>query len=376
MGSLRGVAVAAGCAFALVSAGVAEAGRRPAGSELTADDLGWPSTTQSVRTRVAAKVYDRPHARSRERIGKIARGQRLAWTQIVSSRDACKAWIAIEPRGWVCARHLAPDDAEPATTAVPRRVLTGTKLAGIDLVAAPVLPTPFAWAVEPQRFRKRQKPRPARPVVVRREPRADAERARSLAPRTVVPILAIEAGFVRIGDDEWVALRDLRVVRTASRPPGVRDDERWIDVDLDQQVLVAYDGDTPVYATLISSGRRSGTPTGISRIRKKVAIGTMRDPDRRWKIPKVPFIMKFREAYAVHGAYWHDLFGNQRSVGCVNLAPVDAGWLFAWTEPHIPEGWLEARALGDEGTPIRIRSRTDRDPAWIDFDEPPPRFER
>ncbi|MCC6526938.1 MAG: L,D-transpeptidase, partial [Polyangiaceae bacterium] len=42
---------------------------------------------------------------------------------------------------------------------------------------------------------------------------------------------------------------------------------------------------------------------------------------------------------------WHDDFGRARSHGCVNLAPIDAAWLFGWTTPGVPEGWHAAMSL-------------------------------
>ena len=59
----------------------------------------------------------------------------------------------------------------------------------------------------------------------------------------------------------------------------------------------------------------------------------------------VPFVQYFTEGYALHAAYWHDDFGTPRSHGCVNLAPVDAAWLFGWTTPDVPEGWHAALTL-------------------------------
>jgi len=46
------------------------------------------------------------------------------------------------------------------------------------------------------------------------------------------------------------------MARPATRPEQVMPWERWIDVDLELQTLVAYEGDVPVYATLISSGKK------------------------------------------------------------------------------------------------------------------------
>ncbi len=353
-----------------------DAGRARAGDDLTIADLDWPATTRSVRTRGATKAYAGPRKRG-GRIGKIAAAQHVAFGRIVKTSDRCRAWIEVAPRGWVCARDVEPSDAPPAATAVPRKVRTGTSWVGMDLRTEAPPAWPFAWALEPQRWRRRdqgKKLRPPRPTPVLAAPEADAEVVRELAPRTAVAVREADGDFVRIADGEWVAARELRVITPAARPAGVGEDEKWIDVDLAAQVLVAYEGDTPVYATLVSTGRRNGTPTGIYRITIKQAVATMRDaqgPDTRWNHPDVPFVMRFRERYALHGAYWHDRFGNAQSVGCVNLAPEDARWLFAWTTPVAPIGWLQWIVRDDTGTVVRIHGPDDPDPVWRDYDGAP-----
>ena len=48
------------------------------------------------------------------------------------------------------------------------------------------------------------------------------------------------------------------------------------------------------------------------------------------------------KAVALHGAFWHRDFGRVRSHGCVNLAPIDAKWVFGFTGPRVPVGWHAA----------------------------------
>jgi len=64
----------------------------------------------------------------------------------------------------------------------------------------------------------------------------------------------------------------------------------------------------------------------------------------------------FDRAVGLHGAFWHDGFGRPRSHGCVNLAPEDARWLFAFTEPKLPAGWSAVLPTPVEpGTAVRVR---------------------
>jgi hypothetical protein len=133
-----------------------------------------------------------------------------------------------------------------------------------------------------------------------------------------------------------------RVVRSRARPEGVGPSANWIHVDLSQQSLVAYEGDTPVFATLVSSGREGfETPTGLYRIQSKHVSTTMDDlaSETAYSIEDVPWTMYFYGNYALHGAFWHYTFGTVRSHGCINLAPADARWLFYWTSPDLPAAW-------------------------------------
>lgn len=148
--------------------------------------------------------------------------------------------------------------------------------------------------------------------------------------------------YVEIGSGQFLSKRVVGIASLVEPPEGVSDTERWIDVDLSEQTLVAYEGETPVFATLISSGRKGfETPTGEFRIYNKHVSITMDDPDggdEAYSIEDVPWTQYFEEGYALHAAFWHDRFGRVRSHGCVNLSPADARRLFFWTGPHVAEG--------------------------------------
>jgi len=66
---------------------------------------------------------------------------------------------------------------------------------------------------------------------------------------------------------------------------------------------------------------------------------TVRRGAANFELRDVPWIQYFAAGYAMHGAYWHDVFGVPRSHGCVNLAPIDARVVFLWTDPPVPPGW-------------------------------------
>ncbi|MGH7297925.1 MAG: L,D-transpeptidase, partial [Polyangiaceae bacterium] len=121
-----------------------------------------------------------------------------------------------------------------------------------------------------------------------------------------------------------------------------------------------------VYTTLVSTGRGpagsdSATPTGVHRIWVKLLASDMDnverdDLDAHYSLEDVPYVQFFDKAVALHGTYWHRDFGHVKSHGCVNLAPLDARWLFDFTGPRLPAGWSAAYPEAtDPGTAVRVR---------------------
>lgn len=110
---------------------------------------------------------------------------------------------------------------------------------------------------------------------------------------------------------------------------------RWIDVDLSQQRLTAYEYNQPIYTSLITSGSPN-TPTivGQFRIYAQIESQTMSGYHLGfdYAIPNVPHVMYFSGDYALHGAYWRDTFGVAGSHGCVNLPTDVAAWLYDFAD--------------------------------------------
>jgi lipoprotein-anchoring transpeptidase ErfK/SrfK len=119
-------------------------------------------------------------------------------------------------------------------------------------------------------------------------------------------------------------------------PVEMPDEERWIRVDLSEQIVIAYEGAKPVRAFVISSGL-PGTPTvtGEFRIRTKVSEQVMSGGvgSNAYYLPGVKWVQYFYEEYSFHGTYWHNNFGNPMSHGCLNMTNADAKWLFDWAGP-------------------------------------------
>jgi lipoprotein-anchoring transpeptidase ErfK/SrfK len=111
--------------------------------------------------------------------------------------------------------------------------------------------------------------------------------------------------------------------------------QRWIEVNLSSQRLIAWEGKKPVHAVIVSTGKASTpTVTGVFEIQEKHRSLTLEGAD--YVVPDVPFTMFFWEGYAIHGAYWHHNFGTPVSHGCVNVAPDHAEWIFNWATVGTP----------------------------------------
>ncbi len=234
--------------------------------------------------------------------------------------------------------------------------------AGIDLRERPPAAWPFAWVYAVRGGRK---------PVIRSAPSADAEPVRSATRREIVAVLEERETFARIGDGEWIERKHLRVAAQAPPPARVAETDQFIDVDLDEQVLIAYEGRKPVFATLVSTGKQHhATPVGTYRVRAKAATTSMAgDPSvpNRYEVSAVPWAVRFRSGLFIHGVYWHDGFGGILSHGCVNVSPKDASFIYDWIGPGVPDGWSEVEVPPGEGAIIRVRDRANPEPPLFDY---------
>jgi lipoprotein-anchoring transpeptidase ErfK/SrfK len=129
--------------------------------------------------------------------------------------------------------------------------------------------------------------------------------------------------------------RDLSMLTLIEDMP--EDVERWIRVDLSEQLLIAYEDGQPIRGFVVSTGLPgTATVTGTFNIRMKVRSQTMSGGtpgNGYYNLPNVEWVQYFYADYGFHGTYWHNNFGHPMSHGCVNMTNADAKWLWDWASP-------------------------------------------
>lgn len=124
--------------------------------------------------------------------------------------------------------------------------------------------------------------------------------------------------------------------------PEVPEEEKLIHVDLDTQMVTAFEGEKMVLSVRCASGQgRAATPKGEFRTYHKGPSIHMTDYDDGggllYSLAGVPWVSFFTSSgHAFHGTYWHNDYGQPRSNGCINLPSSISKWLYRWTSPVVP----------------------------------------
>jgi hypothetical protein len=369
----------------------------------------------SLQVKDEERIFATARADKEHSIGYLNSRARVV-VKTVGERTSDCQWLELEPRGWICARgapsQLMPgEDTAPAlwmprsdrrvyrdeedvragggyTPAQPPEIVRsfkqkfaveiagkkylrttkgelvrasavprywGDEVAGVPLEGDGAETLPIAWTWNHDGYKK--------PTPVRAEPSRRGRVVRDLALRSRIAVLEEKAGWARIGDDEWVSRRDLRIARLATPPPEVTGaDEFWVDVIVGEQTLVAYRGATPIRATLVSTGRKKyPTPYGNFRVTKKTLVTEFKSPRPdliEYHIKDVAWAMHFTDLHAMHGAWWNKGFGANVSLGCVDIPSADIRVIFENAEPKMVPGWWQTAATDETpGSLIRIRPR-------------------
>ncbi len=131
--------------------------------------------------------------------------------------------------------------------------------------------------------------------------------------------------------------------------------DKWVQVDISDQMLTCFEGQTPVFSTPVASGLwNTATPLGEFRILYKRHTQRMIGED--YDLVGVAFPSYFTESgVAIHGTYWHNDYGRRHSHGCLNVPSRAARWVFQWVEPVVPyELYTYRCAKPEEGTRVVV----------------------
>jgi len=131
---------------------------------------------------------------------------------------------------------------------------------------------------------------------------------------------------------------------------GAKYKGRWVNVNVTQQVVTAYEDGIPVKVTLASTGTIAAkvnpetgkrddnrTEIGVWKIYYRLQSQEMKGGSKAggdyYDLKDVKWVQYFHNSgEALHGTYWHDDFGHPHSHGCVNLSNAIAEWFYGWAK--------------------------------------------
>ena len=366
-------------------------------------------------------VYREPDSRASRR-GAAVEGHRLPVYRFSEGRGCSSRWVEVYAEGWICGDRLVPSALAPDADALP--ILPEGQLTPYPCAFAREGGTPVfdrlsdallnwsnrwledGWAVSVRRrttyegeryygtaggdYVRASEVYVARPSTFQGEelagpedlgwtfrsstrirdhlPGAGSSHERSIGSQVALRFVAEhEVGataWLELADDGgFVRASDVRRTDYVAPPEEVGPYDVWFDINRASQTLVAYRGEEPIYATMVSSGRRGHTtPPGTFRVWVKLITDRMANEEpsnpeeKPYYLEDVPWVMYFNDDIALHGAYWHKAFGHVRSHGCVNLAPIDARWVFDHAQPVLPRGWWSVLPTADDpGSVVHVR---------------------
>ena len=211
-------------------------------------------------------------------------------------------------------------------------LIEASDFGGVEVNRQPL--RPFGWVVKPV----------VPSAVPGEEPAGGAELPRYTFVQIVQSRAAGGVVWHDIGDEQWVRHDTVAIMQVRERPGAVDRHEFWVEVDLTEQTFAAYEGDRMVFAGLVSSGlNRWATRQGLNQVWERRLLAPMQGGvvgDDYYYIDDVAHSLYYDGEIALHGAFWHDDFGRQKSHGCVNMAPRTAEWVYEWSENAPNDLWV------------------------------------
>jgi hypothetical protein len=178
-------------------------------------------------------------------------------------------------------------------------------------------------------------------------------------------------GYGAYGELFWLDGAGVKVLTDADVAPispNVDPNEKKIIANVTYQTMSCFEGNNEVFFCRIASGQKFDSTGAVS----DVLATPVGDLSAWWKIisknmtagnaqagystPAVPWCTFISgEGVAIHGAFWHNDFGERRSHGCINVRPEEAKWIFRWTTPYISIAQSEQRlTFPDHGTAVTV----------------------
>jgi len=160
--------------------------------------------------------------------------------------------------------------------------------------------------------------------------------------------------WYKIADDKWKIhyyveashMHFFEPEELAPISPQIPNEEKLIEIRLQDQAVIAYEQGKPVFYAKTATGARfidgdfrtqPGTYiTNRKRPSRHMAAGDPAAPNS-YDLPGIPWVTYLTESgVSFHGTYWHNDYGKPRSHGCINLTPPDAQWIYRWSSPTVP----------------------------------------
>lgn len=191
---------------------------------------------------------------------------------------------------------------------------------------------------------------------VRSEPTTDAEIVEVLQYGSAVTVTEWVKGeevyqgadlWARVGENKYIYARNIGRNAPVLAPPVPGDapqQGRWLDVNLTQQLITAYEGRDPVRVIVTTTGMAGWeTPPGLYQILTRVPNETMTSgaigAEHYYKLDDVLFTQYFtNQGHAIHFAWWRteETIGRPGSHGCLNVLLDDARFLWDWASIGTP----------------------------------------
>jgi hypothetical protein len=171
-----------------------------------------------------------------------------------------------------------------------------------------------------------------------------------------------EGGYWQLTDERWLRAADITVaVAPTELPAMAKRGARWIDVAVAAGTLTLWEGERPVFVTLVSTASGDDAETtkrGSFELVSKSVTGKKLDPlsiGRGVALTDVPWVLGLSSGQAILGAFWHDDFGRAHGRGNLELSPRDAHRVWKWTGPELPGGWHGLDDIAAGTTVVVIR---------------------